>query len=136
MPSHRSERINSDFRRELALCISKMKDPRISFLEVVRVKVTPDLNYAKVYIASISGGDAAAEACSVLKKAEGYIKTELAHTMNIRKIPALEFIPDDSVDYYNRIDSILKGLNHDEGTDNPADGGSSDGDGQDTDPDA
>ena len=78
MPSHRSERINSDFRRELALCISKMKDPRISFLEVVRVKVTPDLNYAKVYIASISGGDAAAEACNVLKKAEGYIKTELA----------------------------------------------------------
>ena len=136
MPSHRSERINSDFRRELALCISKMKDPRISFLEVVRVKVTPDLNYAKVYIASISGGDAAAEACNVLKKAEGYIKTELAHTMNIRKIPALEFIPDDSVDYYNRIDSILKGLNHDEGTDNPTDGGSSDGDGQDTDPNA
>ncbi|MBQ8995218.1 MAG: 30S ribosome-binding factor RbfA [Oscillospiraceae bacterium] len=133
MPSHRSERINADFRRELALIISKMKDPRITFLEVVRVKVTPDLNYAKVYIASISGGDAASDACEVLKKAEGYIKTELAHTMKIRKIPALEFIPDDSVDYYNRIDSILKGLNNDEGTDSPADGESSDGDGQDPD---
>ena len=136
MPSHRSERINADFRRELALCISKMKDPRIGLLEVVRVKVTSDLNYAKVYIASISGGEAAVEACEVLKKAEGYIKTELAHTMNIRKIPALEFIPDDSVDYYNRIDSILKGLKNDEGTDDPADSTASDGDGQDTDPDA
>ena len=81
-------------------------------------------------------GEAAAEACEVLKKAEGYIKTELAHTMNIRKIPALEFVPDDSVDYYNRIDSILKGLKHDEGTDDPADSATSDGDGQNTDPDA
>ena len=136
MPSHRAERINADFRREIALCISKMKDPRITFLEVVRVKVTSDLNYAKVYISSISGSEAAADGCAVLKKAEGYIKTELAHTMNIRKIPALEFIPDDSVDYYNRIDSILKGLNHDEGTDDPTDSATSDGDGQDTDPDA
>ena len=60
--------MNADFRRELALCISKMKDPRISMLEVVRVKVTPDLNYAKVYIASLSGGEAAAEACHVLRR--------------------------------------------------------------------
>ena len=136
MPSYRSQRLNADFRRELALCISKMKDPRISMLEVVRVKVSPDLAYAKVYIASISGGDAAAEACEVLKGAEGYLKTELAHTMNIRKIPALEFIPDDSVDYYNHIDSILKGLHHDEGTDDTADSGPADGDGSDPDPDA
>ena len=136
MPSHRSERMNADFRRELALCISKMKDPRISMLEVVRVKVTPDLNYAKVYIASLSGGEAAAEACRVLRGAEGYLKTELAHTMKVRKIPALEFIPDDSVDYYNRIYSHLKGLSHDEGTDSPADGEPADGNGSDTDPDA
>lgn len=136
MASHRSERINADFRRELAICISKMKDPRISMLEVVRVKVTSDLNYAKVYIASLSGGEAAADACKVLKGAEGYLKTELAHTMKIRKIPALEFLPDDSVDYYNRIDSILKGLSHDEAADSPADGGTSDGDGSDPDTDA
>ena len=85
---------------------------------------------------SLSGGEAAVEACRVLRGAEGYLKTELAHTMKVRKIPALEFIPDDSVDYYNRIDSILKGLSHDEGTDSPADGEPADGNGSDTDPDA
>ncbi|MBQ4000182.1 MAG: 30S ribosome-binding factor RbfA [Oscillospiraceae bacterium] len=115
MPSHRAERLNSDFRRELAMIITRMKDPRISpLLEVVRVKVTSDLSYAKVYIASVGGGEEAAEACRVLQGAEGFLKTELAHTMkNIRKIPSLQFVPDDSVDYYNRIDSILKGLNSD-----------------------
>lgn len=118
MPSHRSERLNSDFRRELAMIITRMKDPRISpLLEVVRVKVTSDLSYAKVYIASVGGGEEAAEACKVLQGAEGYLKTELAHTMkSIRKIPSLQFVPDDSVDYYNRIDSILKGLDIDGNT--------------------
>lgn len=111
MPSHRIERINSDFRRELALQLTRLKDPRLDpLLEVVHVKVSTDLSHAKVYIASVSGGEAAAEACKILKGAEGHLKTELAKSMNIRKIPALEFIPDDSVDYYNRIDSILKGL--------------------------
>ena len=63
MPSHRAERLNSDFRRELAMIITRMKDPRISpLLEVVRVKVTSDLSYAKVYIASVGGGEEAAEA--------------------------------------------------------------------------
>ena len=111
MASHRSERLNADFRRELALILSHMKDPRLDgLLEVVRVKVTPDLAYAKVYIASVHGSAAAQEACRVLAGAEGHIKSELARNMKIRKIPALQFLPDDSVDYYNRIDSILKGL--------------------------
>ncbi len=112
MGSHRIERINADFRREIAMQLTRLKDPRLDpLLEVVRVKVSSDLSYAKVYIASVNGGEAAAEACKVLKGAEGHIKSELAKTMNIRRIPALEFVPDDSVDYYNRIDSILKGLN-------------------------
>ena len=111
MPSHRQERINSDFRREIALQLTRMKDPRLDpLLEVVRVKVSSDLSYAKVYIASVNGGEAAARACEVLRKAEGHLKSELAKSMNIRRIPSLDFVADDSVDYYNRIDSILKGL--------------------------
>ena len=94
------------------MLLTRLKDPRLDpLLEVVRVKVSSDLSHAKVYIASVSGGEAAARACEVLKSAEGHLKSELAKTMNIRRIPALEFVPDDSVDYYNRIDSILKGLN-------------------------
>ena len=111
MPSHRAERINADFQREIAMVINRMKDPRLdTMLEVVRVKVTTDLAYAKVYIASVSGGEAAAAACKVLQGAEGHVKSELAHTMRVRKIPALTFVPDDSVDYYNRIESIIKDI--------------------------
>lgn len=113
MPSHRVDRLNKDFKREISSILSGMKDSRVNTgLSVMRAEVTSDLSYAKVYIGSLSGGEAAREACEVLKKAEGHIKTELAHRLSIRKIPELTFIPDDSVDYYNRINTILEGLKH------------------------
>jgi len=111
MGSHRTERLNKDFKREISDILTSMKDGRVNeFLSVMRVEVTNDLSYAKVYIGSLHGSERAKEACDVLKKAEGYIKTSLAKTMRIRKIPELTFIPDESVDYYHRIQGVLEGL--------------------------
>ncbi|MEA5049871.1 MAG: 30S ribosome-binding factor RbfA [Oscillospiraceae bacterium] len=114
MPSHRQDRLNSDFRREISAILGEMKDPRLdTLLSVTRVDVTSDLSYAKVYIGSLSGAAQATEACAVLKKAAGHVRSELAKVLRIRKIPELIFIPDDSVDYYNRINTILEGLKND-----------------------
>lgn len=111
MPSYRTDRLNQDFKREISLILQNMKDSRVNeFLSVMRVEVTNDLSYAKVYISSIKGYEAAKEACEVLKKAEGHIKSSLAKTLKVRKIPELTFIPDDSVEYYDKISSILEGL--------------------------
>ena len=111
MPTHRVDRLNKDFRREISAIIPTMKDSRINeFLSVMRVEVTSDLSFAKVYIGSIKGFEHAKEACAALKKAEGHVKSLLAKSLRIRKIPELKFIPDDSVEYYNRISSILEGL--------------------------
>ena len=111
MPSHRTERLNKDFKREISAVLSGMKDDRINeFLSVMRVEVTSDLSYAKVYIGSLNGFEQAKAACDVLKKAEGYVKSVLAKNLRIRKIPELQFVPDDSADYYNKISTILEGL--------------------------
>lgn len=111
MPSHRTERLNKDFKREISAILSGMKDARINeFLSVMRVDVTNDLSYAKVYIGSLNGSEHAKEACELLKKAEGYVKSSLAKNLRIRKVPELTFIPDDSADYYTRINTILEGL--------------------------
>ncbi|MEG0832950.1 MAG: 30S ribosome-binding factor RbfA [Oscillospiraceae bacterium] len=104
-------RVNMDMKREISAAISGMKDPRLNeFLSVNRVDVTADKSYAKVFVGSLNGAQAAKEACELLTKAKGHIKTELAKVLRIRKIPDLTFIPDDSVDYYNKINSILEGL--------------------------
>lgn len=113
MPSHRVDRLNKDFKREISSIFSQMKDGRVNqFLSVMRVEVTSDLSYAKVYVASLNGHEQAQEACEVLKKAQGHVKTELAKRLRIRKIPELQFIPDDSVDYYNHINTIIEGFSH------------------------
>lgn len=111
MPSHRTERLNGDMQKELSSLIREMKDPRITdFLSVMRVEVTSDLSYAKVYIGSIDGSKAAAEACEVLKKASGHLRGCLSRQLRIRKAPELIFIPDSSAEYASHIDKLLDGL--------------------------
>ena len=112
MPSHRIERFNEDLRRELATLIRELKDPRIeSLLSVMRVDVTSDLSYAKVYIGSLEGFEKAKTACEVLKKhAGGHLRSEVSKRLQIRKIPELRFLPDDSSDYYNKINDIIEGF--------------------------
>lgn len=111
MPSHRVDRLDKDFKKEISAILSAMKDERLNeFLSVMRVEVTSDLSYAKVYIGSLKGSEEAKEACALLKKAAGHIKTELSKRLRIRKVPELSFISDDSVDYYNKINSIIEGL--------------------------
>jgi len=111
MPSHRQQRLNRDFKREISALIPELKDPRIdSFLSVMRVEVTNDLSYAKVYVGSISGSERAREACGVLKKASGHLRSQLAARLKIRKTPELQFIPDDSAEYAQRINEIIEGF--------------------------
>lgn len=112
MPSHRIDRLNQDFKKELSSLIPALKDPRIdSFLSVMRVDITGDLSYAKVAIGSLNGSAKAKEACEVLEKAAGRLRSQLAGCLHIRKIPKLIFIPDDSAEYAERINMIIDGFN-------------------------
>jgi len=111
MASHRVGRLNEDFKREISAILSSMKDSRVNeFLSVTRVEVTSDLSYAKVYIGSLKGYEHATDACPVLAAAQGHIKSCLAKKLRIRKIPSLQFIADDAVEYYYKIQNILEGM--------------------------
>ncbi len=113
MPSYRIARLNADFQREISTILTQMKDARLqTMLSVMRVEVTSDLSYAKVFVGAIEGAERAKEACAVLKKAEGHIRSELAKKLRIRKVPELVFVADDSVDYFNKINTIIKGFQH------------------------
>lgn len=111
MPSYRQKRLDKDIRAELVRVINHMKDPRIdNFLSVMHVEVTNDLSFANVYIGSLNGFEAAKDACKVLTKAAGHIRSELSRNMHIRKAPELRFIPDDSAEYADRINRKLEEL--------------------------
>ena len=99
--SIKNTRINGEVQKVLSEIIRKeIKDPRINpMTSVVTVEVAPDLKTCKAYISVL--GDEASQQSTMkgLKSAEGYIRRELAHNLNMRNTPELTFVLDQSIEY-------------------------------------
>lgn len=109
--NNRLGRIDEEFKKEMSSIISyDLKEPKVTGLvSVTRVKVTPDLKYAKVWV-SILNSKNTEETLEGLKKSAGFIRSELAKRINLRYTPELSFVIDDSLEYGAKIDSILKDI--------------------------
>ena len=107
--NNRMGRIDEEYRKELSQIIGyELKNPNVTgMISVTKVKVTPDLKYAKVYV-SILNPKNIKETMDGLKKSSGFIRSELAKRINLRNTPELVFEIDDSMEYGAKIDSILK----------------------------
>ena len=99
--SVKNTRINSEVLRELSRIISReIKDPRISpMTTVVAVEVAPDLKTCKAYISVLGPEEELQDTLEGLRSAHGYIKRELAHSVNLRNTPDIRFILDQSIEY-------------------------------------
>lgn len=99
--SVKNTRINSEVQKELSMIIREdIKDPRIHFLtSVTDVQVAPDLKTCKAYISVMGEEEEQQNTLAGLKSAEGYIRRELAHRVNLRNTPEITFILDDSIAY-------------------------------------
>ncbi len=97
--SPKSMRINQEVAHELAVIVRDLKDPRISFMtSVMDAYVAPDLKTCKVYISVMGDEQEKKDTMAGLKSAEGYIRRELAHSLNMRNTPELTFILDRSIE--------------------------------------
>ena len=114
--SVKNTRINSEVLKELSQIISRqIKDPRIHpMTSVVSVEVAPDLKTCKAYISVLGDEEAQQETLAGLKSAHGYIKRELARTVNLRHTPDIRFMIDQSIEYgvamSRKIDEINAGI--------------------------
>lgn len=110
MAKYRRGRINEEMQKELTVILRRVKDPRVSdaFISITAADCTADLKYAKIYYSAM-GGDKK-EIAKGLRAAAGFIRRELASSLNLRMTPELTFIEDESVAYGARIASILNGL--------------------------
>ena len=99
--SMKNMRINEEVHRELSNIIrSEIKDPRINpMTSVVAVEVAPDLKSAKAYISVLGDEKSQKDTLAGLTSAEGYIRRELARTLNLRNTPQIRFIMDQSIEY-------------------------------------
>ncbi|MCD8020282.1 MAG: 30S ribosome-binding factor RbfA [Clostridiales bacterium] len=114
--SVKNTRINSEVLKELSHIIAReIKDPRISpMTTVVAVEVAPDLKTCKAYISVLGTQEEQENTLSGLQSAHGFIKRELARSVNLRNTPDIRFILDQSIEYgvnmTRKIDALNAGL--------------------------
>ena len=109
--NNRQGRINEELKKELSQVINyELKNSNVTgMISVTKVKVTPDLKYAKVYV-SILNSKNISKTMEGLKESSGFMRSKIAKNVNLRITPELVFEVDDSLEYGEKIDSILKEL--------------------------
>lgn len=111
--SIKNTRINGEVQKELSRIISReIKDPRIHpMTSVTQVIVTPDLKECKAYISVLGDEQAQTDTLEGLKSASGYIRRELARSINLRNTPEITFCMDQSIEYAinmsKKIDDVM-----------------------------
>ena len=120
--NNRMGRIDEEYRKELSQIIGfELKNSSITgMISVTKVKVTPDLKYAKVYV-SVLNSKNLKQTIQGLKDSAGFIRSRVAATVNLRITPQLVFEYDDSIVYGEKIDAILNELKKERKSDNNED---------------
>ena len=99
-------------KKELSDIIGrKIKDPRVGFVTVTDVQVTGDLQQAKVFISVLGDDEKRQDTLIGLAKAKGFIRSEIGRRIRLRKTPELFFEFDESMEYGNRINTLIHELN-------------------------
>ena len=114
--SIKNTRVNAEVQRELSQILrGEIKDPRVApMTSVVAVEVAPDLKTCKAYISVFGDEKAQADTIKGLQSAEGFIRRELARTLNMRNTPEIQFVLDQSIEYgvnmSKKIDELTRDL--------------------------
>ena len=104
----RGQRVAEQIRRELAELIRlEVKDPRVGFITLTDVVLTPDYAHAKVYFTSMTGQDGLDDILRGLRRASGFLRRELGRRVRIHTLPELHFQYDPSVENGNRLSSLI-----------------------------
>ena len=106
--SQRMARVQEEFREVLAEEIPRLKDPRMGFVTVTGVKVTPDLKKARVFYSVFGDDKAKAGTRAALRHASKHLRTVLGHEVRLKFTPELTFEEDRAIAEASRIDELLK----------------------------
>lgn len=107
----KKDKINGIIQRELTQILQmEVKDPKIGFCTITAVDVTKDLSIAKIYVTFLGKDYKKRDGLEALKRSKGFIRSILAKRLTIRKVPELIFLLDESLEYGNKIEGIIREL--------------------------
>lgn len=106
MAQYRNRQLAEELKREIADIVRHMKDPRLQMVSVLAVQVDNELDKAKVFVSHFTQENTD-ESIAALKKAAGYIRSELAKRLKTRTVPELVFVDDHSIEAGFKITELL-----------------------------
>ncbi|HEY7191637.1 MAG TPA: 30S ribosome-binding factor RbfA [Vicinamibacterales bacterium] len=113
---HRPDRVGEEIRHELSELLTRgaVHDPGVGFITLTRVKVSPDLQVARVFYTSMGDDAARRETSKALQRATPFFRRHLGAHLRLRRVPELEFRFDESIANQDRIEQILRELHEEE----------------------
>ena len=108
------DRLNNSFVEHISRIIrTEIKDERINFVTVTAAKVTNDLSFAKIYVTVLNDKEKD-NIIKLLNKASNFIERELSKRIEIRKMPDITFVYDESLEYAANIENIIESIENNE----------------------
>ncbi len=106
--TRRTERVEVEIRTQVAeLLAREIKDPRVGFVTVTRVSITPDLRCARVYVGVLGDEAQRADVLKVLRGAAGFVRKSLGRRLRMRRTPDVVFEYDKGLDASERVSALL-----------------------------
>jgi ribosome-binding factor A len=111
MVHSRASRVGDQIQAELASLLTReVHDPGIGFLTITRVKLSPDLQQARVYYTSIGDDKAKRESARALDRATPFLRRQVGQRLRLKRVPELTFFYDESIEQGDRVARILQEL--------------------------
>jgi ribosome-binding factor A len=107
----RPDRVGDQVRQELAELIAReVQDPGIGFLTITRVKLTPDLQQARVFYTAIGDDKQRTETARALRRATPFLRRQVGRRLRLKHVPELQFFYDESIERQDRIERIIQDI--------------------------
>ncbi len=104
----RPDRVAEEIRHELGTLLQReVHDPGIGFITVTRVKVSPDLQVARVYYTSMADAKGRAATKAALERAKPFLRRQIGQRIQLRRVPELAFHFDEGVAHQARVEELL-----------------------------
>lgn len=112
--SHRIDKVEHLIKEEISLIfLHKLSNLNLGFVTITNVRVSPDLKLAKIYL-SVFEKEKRNFVLNKIEDKKGFIRSELAHNIRIKFIPELKFFIDDTLDYVEKIEGLIKKIHEDD----------------------
>ena len=125
-PGHRPDRVGDQIRQDLIEMLTRgdVRYPGIGFITLTRVKVSPDLQVARVFYTSLGDATARHETARALERATPFFRRQIGTRLRLRRVPIIEFRFDETIQHQDRIEQILRDLREEDASrPAPADSG-------------